>query len=134
MDGAAKRATVVKCERHGLHYDAATMTGCVLCRRETGGAPTPGPQAATSATSSSGPSLGAALGTTALLLALATLGLTALHRTLAETLSAFGGDAAFASPDPTQQMDEEIRRQLKDLGLGGGPDDLESAGDVEDEE
>lgn len=36
----AKRPTpVVKCEKHGLHYDSSKMDGCVICRREAGGAP-----------------------------------------------------------------------------------------------
>ncbi len=31
---ARERAPLAKCEKHGLHYDPAKMTGCVLCRRE----------------------------------------------------------------------------------------------------
>lgn len=27
---------VVRCEKHGLRYNAATQSGCVRCRRETG--------------------------------------------------------------------------------------------------
>ena len=39
---AKRPTTVVKCEKHGLHYDSALMNGCVICRREAGGAsPTP---------------------------------------------------------------------------------------------
>lgn len=38
-----KRTSLAKCERHGLHYDPAKMSGCVICRREAGGAlPAPG--------------------------------------------------------------------------------------------
>lgn len=32
-----KRASVLKCELHGLHYDSEKMSGCVICRREAGG-------------------------------------------------------------------------------------------------
>lgn len=31
---ARERALLAKCEKHGLHYDPAKMTGCVICRRE----------------------------------------------------------------------------------------------------
>ncbi len=34
--------TVFKCEKHGLHYDSSIMNGCVICRREEGGAPAVG--------------------------------------------------------------------------------------------
>ena len=33
-----KRTSLAQCERHGLHYDPAKMSGCVICRREAGGA------------------------------------------------------------------------------------------------
>ncbi len=29
-----QRAPLAKCEKHGLHYDPAKMSGCVICRRE----------------------------------------------------------------------------------------------------
>ncbi len=28
------RSALAKCEKHGLHYDPAKMSGCVICRRE----------------------------------------------------------------------------------------------------
>jgi hypothetical protein len=36
---AKRPTTVVKCEKHNLHYDSSKMNGCVICRREAGGAP-----------------------------------------------------------------------------------------------
>lgn len=41
---AKRPTTVVKCEKHGLHYDSALMDGCVICRREAGGAPAARPR------------------------------------------------------------------------------------------
>ncbi len=36
-DSTPARRVAVKCERHGLHYNPATQTGCALCRREAAG-------------------------------------------------------------------------------------------------
>jgi hypothetical protein len=41
---AKRPTTVVKCEKHGLHYDSTLMNGCVICRREAGGASPPPPR------------------------------------------------------------------------------------------
>lgn len=64
---AKRPTTVVKCEKHGLHYDSSLMDGCVICRREAGGGP---------AVRAARPrSLGKALAVAALLLVLTLAGL-----------------------------------------------------------
>jgi hypothetical protein len=46
---ARERTPLAKCEKHGLHYDPAKMSGCVICRREAqaaaGGTAPPSPAA-----------------------------------------------------------------------------------------
>src|SRR5689334_15063359 len=81
----AKRPTmVVKCEKHGLHYDSSKMDGCVICRREAGGAPAARPRP-----------LGKALAIAALLLALTLAGFYFL-----ETRKRPVEDRSFEEPTP----------------------------------
>jgi hypothetical protein len=76
LEAQPKRSSaIVKCEKHGLHYDSSTMSGCVLCRREAGGGAT-GTRTAVEAQSGS---LGQALIVTLILLALTTAGLYLTH-------------------------------------------------------
>jgi hypothetical protein len=117
MEGGAKRPTVVKCEKHGLHYDSATQTGCVICRREAG-QPARGAAAAApggAATAAPGGSLGMALAMTALLLAGTAFGLLAAHEAVSRSLQRFmspgeafsGGGNAF---------EKSLDRDLQALG------------------
>ena len=76
---AKRTTTAVKCEKHGLHYNPATMDGCVICRREAGG----GTSARTAARSDS--SMGKALAITAVLLLLTTACLYFVHGMVIES-------------------------------------------------
>ena len=73
---AKRPTTAVKCEKHGLHYNPATMDGCVLCRREAGGGST--------APRREG-SMGRALAVTAVLLLLTTACLYFVHGMVIES-------------------------------------------------
>lgn len=101
---AKRPTTVVKCEKHGLHYDSAKMDGCVICRREAGGG-----GAAAVRTASPG-SLGPALAVTAILLLLTTACLYFLHGFVAESLQGRGEvnafDAGFEEPLPDGSFPE----------------------------
>lgn len=75
----AKRPTMaVKCEKHGLHYNPATMDGCVICRREAGGG-------SAAARPADGGSMGKALAITAVLLLLTTVCLYFVHGMVIES-------------------------------------------------
>lgn len=89
---AKRTATAVKCEKHGLHYNPATMDGCVICRREAGGG-----TAVRSA--ASGGSMGQALAVTAILLLLTTACLYFLHGMVAES---FGGSREVNALSPLE--------------------------------
>lgn len=109
LDAQPKRSSaVVKCEKHGLHYDSSTMSGCVLCRREAGGGAT-GVQRAVEA--QSGP-LGQALLVTLILLALTTAGLYLTHGLLVKNfrdmMPGQGDEPAF---------DAGFESQINDMGI-----------------
>ena len=88
----AKRPTmVVKCEKHGLHYDSSKMDGCVICRREAGGAPAVRPR-----------SLGKALAIAALLLVLTLAGFYFLG-----TRESSVQDGSFEKPTPRASLPTE---------------------------
>ena len=76
---AKRPTTAVKCEKHGLHYNPATMDGCVICRREAGGG------ARTAAASAPSGSMGQALAITAVLLLLTTACLYFVHGMVIES-------------------------------------------------
>lgn len=103
-----RASSVVKCEKHGLHYDASRMSGCVICRREAGGG---GAMARpSSAAAASRGSLGQALAVTAILLALTTAALFFTHGFVVET---FQG----ADRDEARTLDEDFDRQMEEMGL-----------------
>lgn len=112
-DGPKRSSTVVKCERHGLHYDSAKMAGCVICRREAGGvagvAGVANGSAAAGSSAGSG-SLGGALAVTALLLAATTGALFLTHSVLVDS---------FLSADQAGggRLDDGFDQQMEDLGL-----------------
>lgn len=94
---AKRPATAVKCEKHGLHYNPATMDGCVICRREAGGG---------TAVRSDG-SMGKALAITAVLLLLTTVCLYFVHGMVVES---FGKTAEVNALDDgfEETMPEEM--------------------------
>ena len=75
---AKRTTTAVKCEKHGLHYNPATMDGCVICRREAGGG-------GTRTTAAPSGSMGQALAVTAVLLLLTTACLYFIHGMVVES-------------------------------------------------
>ncbi len=93
---AKRPATAVKCEKHGLHYNPATMDGCVICRREAGGS------TATVTAARSDGSMGKALAITAVLLLLTTACLYFAHGMVIEAFQGVPGvnalDGGFEEP------------------------------------
>lgn len=104
----SSRSSVVKCERHGLHYDSTKMTGCVLCRREAGAAPVP-------AAAAPGAPLGGAIAVTIVLLLAAT---GVLYATQTLVLDSF---RPAPSVEPIRakpaNLDEGIKREMEKLGV-----------------
>ncbi|HVG09424.1 MAG TPA: hypothetical protein VNM67_17095 [Thermoanaerobaculia bacterium] len=97
---AKRPATAVKCEKHGLHYNPATMDGCVICRREAGG----------SVPARSDGSMGKALAITAVLLLLTTACLYFAHGMVMESfqgapeVNALDGGLEGAMPEQMREM------------------------------
>ena len=95
--------TAVKCEKHGLHYNPATMDGCVICRREAGGGTAPVRSGAAAAPSGS---MGQALAVTAILLLLTTACLYLVHGMVAESFQGTGEanalEAGYSYDEPVQ--------------------------------
>lgn len=119
MEPAARPSTVVKCEKHGFFYDSAKVSGCAVCRRESGELPPPRPAAARSAgssTSSSG-SLGGALAVTAALVVGTTFAMSALHSTFLGWLRDTGNASQYEQINTyeRQQMDG-VLKELKGEG------------------
>lgn len=141
-----KRTSLAKCERHGLHYDPAKMSGCVICRREAGGAlpapvqSVPGtaigvpPGVAVAATGDSGSgSLAAPLLVAAGLCLGMGLALYVLHGTVGTYVRTGGGYAGNemteVSTDQSRQMEEALR-ELNDAG--GTPETSADEDDAEE--
>ncbi len=121
-----KRTSLAKCERHGLHYDPAKMSGCVICRREAGGAlPRPPTGASAAPAGVRAGAAGDSSSYTAPLLVAAGLclglgiALFGLHGAVAgyvRTAGGFGGsELPEMSPPQGPQMKEALR-ELNDLG------------------
>jgi hypothetical protein len=103
LEAQPKRSSsVVKCEKHGLHYDSSTMSGCVRCRREVSGGTV---EMRTAKEAASG-SLGQALIVTVILLALTTAGLYLTHGLLAKRFKALMPEGA-----------QETTFEVDDLGI-----------------
>jgi hypothetical protein len=111
----------VKCEKHGLHYDSAKASGCVVCRREAGELPPvrPGGAAVASrqAPGSSG-SLGAALAVTAVLVVMTTFALQMVHAQFTEWLRNTGNPSAFSGTEATTYQQKQMDGVLKELKEG----------------
>ncbi len=117
MEPMAKPASVVKCEKHGLHYDSAKTSGCIVCRRESGELPPP--SAAAAATSSpaarSSGSLGMALAVTAALVAVTTLAMQLVNTQFQEWLRSAGNRSAYETGGTYQQKQMEgVLKELKE--------------------
>lgn len=133
MEPLAKSSTVVKCEKHGLHYDSARTSGCVVCRRESGELPParPGAAAASSQASGSSGSLGVALAVTAVLVGAATFAMQTVHTQFLEWLRNTGNPSAFESGTTYQQ--KQMDGVLQELKEQGGEDGGDTGGGEEEE-
>ena len=120
MEGQGKPATVVKCEKHGLHYDSAKFSGCIRCRREAGELPPPG--AGASAPAQPKGALGPALGVTFLLLALTAFVLHTLHLQIVGSIKSMRAGSALASPADRDM--QQIEREMRQMGSPGGAEDF----------
>ena len=116
MEPMARPSTVVKCEKHGFFYDSAKVSGCAVCRRESGELPPPRPAGAARPAASSG-SLGSALAVTALLVGVTTFAMSMVHSTLIGWLRDTGNASQYEQVDTyqQQQMDGALK-ELKGLG------------------
>ncbi len=131
---ALKRTSLAKCERHGLHYDPAKMSGCVICRREAGGAlpsPPTGPSTASvgvraGAVGESGSYTAPLLVAVGLCLGLG-ISLFGLHGAVVGYVRTGGGFGGTEMPEslPQGPQMKEVLRELEDSG--GMPE--ASAGD-----
>jgi hypothetical protein len=118
VEPLARPASVLKCEKHGLHYDSAKASGCVVCRRESGELPPlrPGGAAVASgrASGSSG-SLGAALAVTVVLVGVATFAMQMVHTQFTEWIRNTGNSSALEGGNTYQQKQMDgVLQELKD--------------------
>ena len=120
MEPMAKPASVVKCEKHGLHYDSSKTSGCVLCRRESGELPPPRPGGAAAAPAGSSGSLGLALAVTAVLVGMTTFAMQSVHTKLLEWIQDTGNPTAFETGNTYQQ--QQMDGALQELREQGGGD------------
>lgn len=109
-----RQTTVVKCEKHGLHYDSARMEGCVLCRREAGG----GTATLSRAAAAPSGSMGQALAVTAVLLLLTTACLYFIHGRVAASFQAMTG----RGPADTESLGFD--QPMEDFSLPGEEPEL----------
>ena len=131
MEPLVRPASVVKCEKHGLHYDSSKASGCVVCRREAGELPPsrPGGAAAASgqASGSSG-SLGAALAVTALLVSVTSFAMLLVHSQFTEWIRNTGNPSSFSGTAATNYQQKQMDGALKELKEQSGGDDLPADG------
>lgn len=121
MEPMAKPTSVVKCEKHGLHYDSSKTSGCVVCRRESGELPPPRATAAAAPAGSSG-SLGTALAVTAVLVAVTAFAMQMVHGQFQEWLRNTGNPSAYETGSTYQQKQMDgVLKELEQQG-GGGSD------------
>lgn len=130
MEPMAKPTSVVKCEKHGLHYDSARTSGCVLCRRESGELPPPRAGAAAAAAPASGGSsgsLGMALAVTVALVGVTTFAMQMVHTQFTEWLRGTGNPSAYETGGTYQQKQMEgVMQELKEQS---GEGDVPAEGD-----
>lgn len=117
MEPMAKPTSVVKCEKHGLHYDSAKTSGCIVCRRESGELPPPRTNSASAAKPSG--SLGAALGVTAVLVAMTAFAMQMVHTQFQEWLRNTGNPSAYETGSTYQQKQMDgVMKELEEQGGG----------------
>ena len=120
MEPMAKPTSVVKCEKHGLHYDSSKTSGCVVCRRESGELPPVRPGAGAAPAGSPG-SLGMALAVTAVLIGAAAFAMQMVHGQFQEWLRNAGNSSAYETGNTYQQKQMDgVLEELKEQG--GGPE------------
>ncbi|HEV7671061.1 MAG TPA: hypothetical protein VGS22_21295 [Thermoanaerobaculia bacterium] len=113
---APKRTALAKCERHGLHYDPAKMSGCVICRREAQAAGSGSTGDAPAATVAARRSLAGPLLATAALCFGAGLAFYLLHGAVANLLPGSGGDSEI--PDLLAPQRKRLEQAARDLARG----------------
>jgi hypothetical protein len=110
LEPTARSSSVVKCEKHGLHYDSAKTGGCVVCRRESGELPPyrPGNAAA-----------GAAAGSGSL--PATAVGMQMVHGAFTTWLRETGNPSAYESGNTYQQKQMDgVLQELKEQGADDG--------------
>ncbi len=135
----AKASRLVKCDRHGLHYDPEKMSGCVICRREAGGsAPQGGVSYGGATASPTGAPSGLALhlGIAAVLCLAGGFALFSVHSAIAAVLGvAAGSRVRFEESrefDPNALPEGQMGEALRELGAGDNPAESPvPTGDVE---
>jgi hypothetical protein len=127
MEPMAKPTSVVKCEKHGLHYDSAKTSGCVLCRRESGELPPPRPGAAAASSSASGSSgsLGMALAVTAVLVGVTAFAMQGVHTRFQEWLRNTGNTSEVPTMGTAYQQ-KQMDGALKELKEQSEPETPET--------
>lgn len=137
-----KRTSLVKCERHGLHYDPAKMSGCVICRREAGGAlpapsvdvpgatvgAVPGVAAAAVGGSGSGSLAAPLLVAAGLCLGMA-FALYELHGAVGAYVRTGGGYTGEEMPEVSTDQSRQMEEALKELNDVGGTPETSAAED-----
>lgn len=129
-----KRTSLAKCERHGLHYDPAKMSGCVICRREAGGsleAPVsagvgaavgrPPGAAAAAAGGAGSSSMVAPLLVAAVLCVGMGLALYELHDAVGTFVRSGGGYSAYDVDNLGKRRGRRMEEALRELNDVGGP-------------
>lgn len=126
MEPMARPSTVVKCEKHGFFYDSAKVSGCAVCRRESGELPPPRPAGAARPAPVTGGSLGPALAVTLLLVGVTTFAMSMVHSTFIGWLRDTGNPSGYDQVNTYER--QQMEGALKEL-KGEGED--ESAGSEE---
>lgn len=113
----SRPSTVVKCEKHGFFYDSAKVSGCAVCRRESGELPPPRPAGAARPAPVASGSLGPALAVTVLLIGVTTFAMSMVHSTFIGWLRDTGNPSGYDQVNTyeRQQMDGALK-ELKELG------------------
>ncbi len=145
-----KRTRLEKCERHGLHYDPAKMSGCVICRREAGGSlPPPDPQAQgegegtepsaaqgaqwTAPGNRGGGSYAKPLLVAAALCLGVGVALSFLHGVVADSLRFRGGTTEIEGPEISSRQRLQMEQALKELRESGPKPDADWTSDDDQE-
>lgn len=111
MEPNARPASVVKCEKHGLHYDSAKANGCITCRREAGEIPA---VRSGGAAKSSG-SIGAALAVTAVLVGLSAFALQMAHAQLMDWLRSTGNPSVLPTTAASEYQQKQLDGALQEI-------------------